>query len=91
MTLTLNEFQFMVCEAKFDIVTFSKTWLKNERRLIEFVNIPFYKVSFRDVKRDGGVDPKDCISCKLRNDIVRESSIKYVRSNIVTPLPHVRA
>ena len=57
MTSTFGEFQFMVNESKFDIITLSKTWLKNDRYLLEYVSLPGYKFSYRnrDGKRGGGV------------------------------------
>ena len=49
--------QFMIKESKFDIITLSKTLLKNGKYLLEYVNLPDYKFSYRnrDKKRDGGV------------------------------------
>ena len=48
----------MVNESKFDIITLSETWLKNVKHLLEYVNLPGYKFSYRnrDEKRGGGVD-----------------------------------
>ena len=34
MTSTFDEFQFMVNELKFDIITLSETWLKNDKHLL---------------------------------------------------------
>ena len=74
MTLTFDEFQFKVNESKFDIITLSETWLKNNKRLLEYVNLPGYKFSYRnrDEKSVGdvGVYIKDCITYKIRNDII---------------------
>ena len=57
MTSTSHEFQFMVNESKLDIITLSETWLKNDKHLLEYVNLPGYKFSYRsgDEKRGGGV------------------------------------
>ena len=57
MTWTFDEFRFMVNESKFDIITLSETWLKNDKHLLEYVNLPGYKFSYRsrDEKRGGGV------------------------------------
>ena len=41
-------FQFMVHETKFDIITLSETWLKNEKHLLEYVNLTSYKFSDRN-------------------------------------------
>ena len=58
MTSTFDEFQFMVNKLKLDIITLSETWLKNDKHLLEYVNLPGYKFSYRnrDEKRGGGVD-----------------------------------
>ena len=74
MTSTFDEFQFMVNKLKLDIITLSETWLKNDKHLLEYVNLPGYKFSYRsgDEKRGGGVGIciKDCIRYKIRNDII---------------------
>ena len=74
MTSTFDEFQFMVNESKFDIITLSEIWLKNDNQLLEYVNLPGCKFCYRnrDEKRGGGVGVyiKDCITCKIRNDII---------------------
>ena len=48
MVSTFNEFQFMIYITKFDIITLSKTWLKNGKHLIEYVSLPGYKLSYRN-------------------------------------------
>ena len=57
MTSTFDEFQFMVNESKFDIITLSETWLNNDKHLLEYVNLPGYKFFYRnrDGKRGRGV------------------------------------
>ena len=57
MTSAFDEFQFIVNESKFDIITLSETWLKNDKYLLEYVNLPGSKFSYRnrDEKRGGGV------------------------------------
>ena len=74
MTSTFDEFQFMVNEQKFDIITLSETWLKNDEHLLEYANLPGYKFSYRnrDEKRGGdiGLYIKDYITYKIRNDII---------------------
>ena len=35
MASFFNDFQFIFYERKFDIITLSKTWLKNEKHLLE--------------------------------------------------------
>ena len=44
---TFNEFQFMIHETKFDIITLSETWVKNQKHFLEYVNLPGYKLSYR--------------------------------------------
>ena len=58
MTSTFGKFQFMVNESKFNIITLSETWLKNDKHLLEYVNLLGYKFSYRnqDEKRGGGVE-----------------------------------
>ena len=74
MTSTFDKFQFIVNESKFDIITLSETWLRNDKHLLEYVNLPGYKFSHRnrDEKRGGGVGAyiKDCITYKIRTDII---------------------
>ena len=57
MTSAFDEFQFIVNESKFYIITLSETWLKNDKYLLEYVNLPGSKFSYRnrDEKRGGGV------------------------------------
>ena len=40
MTSTFDEFQYMVKKSKFDIITLSETWLKNDKHRLEYVNLP---------------------------------------------------
>ena len=74
VTLTFDKSQFMVNESKFDIITLSETWLKNDKHLLEYVSLPGYKFSYRnrDEKRGGdvGIYIKDFITYKIRNDII---------------------
>ena len=48
MTSTFDKFQFIVNESKFDIITLSETWLKNDKHLSEYVNLPGYKFSYKN-------------------------------------------
>ena len=36
----------MVHKTKFDIVTLSEAWLKNEKHVLKYVNLPGYKFLF---------------------------------------------
>jgi len=75
MNSTFDEFQFMISEMKFDIITLSETWLKNDKNLLEYVKVPGYEFVYRnrDEKRGGGVGIyiKETINFKIRNDIVK--------------------
>ena len=87
MTSTFDEFQFMVNKLKLDIITLSETWLKNDKHLLEYVNLPGYKFSYRnrDEKRGGGVGVyiKDCITYKIRNDIISlDDSLEHLRVEV---------
>ena len=48
MTSTFDKFQFMVNESKFDIITLSETWSKKDKHLLEYVNLPGYKFSYKN-------------------------------------------
>ena len=83
VTLTFDKSQFMVNESKFDNITLSETWLKNDKHLLEYVSLPGYKFSYRnrDEKRGDGVGVyiKDCITYKIRNDIIRlDNSLEHL-------------
>ena len=58
---------------QYDIITLSETWLKDNDQLIEHVQIPGYKLDYRNRngKRGGGVGVynKDHIKFKRRRDI----------------------
>ena len=47
----------MLMRYKFDVITLSETWLKDNALLLQHVNIPGYKVEFanRPNERGGGV------------------------------------
>ena len=38
----------MIHGTKFDILTLSETWVKNQKHLLEYVNLPGYKLSYRN-------------------------------------------
>ena len=62
-TSTFDEFEFTVNETKFNIITLSEIWLKNDKHLLKYVNLSGFKVSYknRGEKRGGsaGVYKKD--------------------------------
>jgi len=72
MSSTFDEFQVMLKQHQFDIITLSETWLKDNKHLLEYVKLSGYNFSFknRDNKRGGGVGVyiKDTIEYKVRND-----------------------
>jgi len=83
MTSTFDEFQLMVHQTNFDIITLSETWLKNDRHLLEYVELPGYNFTYRnrDERRGGGVGIyiKDTIQFKVRNDITNvNTSIEHL-------------
>ena len=73
MCSTSDEFYVMCNTYKYDIITLSETWLKNNHHLIEHVQIPGYQLDFgnRDNTRGGavGVYIKEHIKFKRRHDI----------------------
>lgn len=78
ITSSFTEFEAMLMRYKFDIITLSETWLKDNALLLQHVNIPGYKVEFvnRPNKRGGGVGLyiKDNLQFKVRNDINRHDT-----------------
>ena len=43
MSSTFDEFQFMINQTNFDVITLSETWLKNDKHLLEDVRLPGYE------------------------------------------------
>ena len=58
----------------FNIMTLSETWLKNNKHMLEYVQIEGYNSEFinREGRRSGGVGVyvKDCFKYKIRKDII---------------------
>ena len=73
MCSTFDEFYVMCNTCKYDIITLSETWLKNNHHLIEHVQIPGYQLDYRnrDNTRGGGMGVyiKEHIKFKRRHDI----------------------
>ena len=69
------EFQWFMETYKFDIMTLSETWLKNDQNVLNYVNIQGYNVEYRnrDKKRGGrvGMYIKSSIKYLVRKDIIR--------------------
>ena len=40
MSSTFDEFQVMINESQFDIVTLSETWLRDKKHLLDYVKMP---------------------------------------------------
>ena len=73
MVSSFDEFNVMLQEHPFDILTLSETWLKDDVNLLNYVQIPGYKFSYknRNERRGGGVGLyiKDSIEYKVRHDL----------------------
>ena len=83
ITSSFAEFEAMLMRYKFDIITLSETWLKDNPHLLNHVTIPGYKTEFnnRDGKRGGGVGLyiKENLQYKRRNDIIqKDKSIEHL-------------
>ena len=70
------EFQLFVETYKFDFMTTTETWLKNDNKMIDYVQIPGYQLKYRkrENRRGGGVGVyiKEYIKeYKVRKDINR--------------------
>ena len=73
----------MINQIKFDVITLSETWLKNDKHLLEYVGLPGYEFAYRnrEEKRSGGVGIyiRDTIQFKLRSDISKlDVSIEHL-------------
>ena len=57
MVSSFDEFHVILQEHPFDILTLSETWLKDNMNLLNYVQIPGYKFSYknRSERRGGGV------------------------------------
>ena len=80
---TFDEFTCMSNTQKFDIMTLSETWLKDNPHLLDYVKIDGYEFKFRNREhpRGGGVGLyiRSDIKYKLRNDIVNTNTdIKHL-------------
>ena len=82
VTTTFAEFEAMLYTYKFDVITLSETWLKDNKMLLEHVKIPGYNFEYlnRQSKRGGGVGCylKEHFDYKIRDDIFRkDTSIEH--------------
>ena len=75
MSSTFNEFQVMINENQFGIVTLSEWWLRDNKHLLDYVKIPGYNFVYenREQKRGGGVGAylKEELDFKIREDLNR--------------------
>ena len=57
LSSTFDEFHVMLNEYQFDIITMSETWLKDNQKLLDYVDIPGYILEYanHDNKRGGSV------------------------------------
>ena len=55
MVSSFDEFNVMLQEHPFDILTLSETWLKDDVNLLNYVQIPGYKFSYKNRKEEEGV------------------------------------
>ena len=83
MSSTFDEFQIMINENQFDIVTLFKTSLNDNKHLRDYVKIPDCNFVYknREQKRDGGVGAylKEELDFKIRQDLNRlDTTIEQV-------------
>ena len=57
MSSTFDEFQVMLYQHLFDIITLSETWLPNDSNLLQYIQIPGYSLCYKnqDKQQGGGV------------------------------------
>ena len=82
LSSTFDEFHVMLNEYQFDIITMSETWLKDNQKLLDYVDIPGYNLEYanRDNKRGGGVGVyiKETFTYTERKDIINlDKSIEH--------------
>ena len=83
MSSTFEEFQFMINQTKFDVITLSEMWLKNDKHLLEYVRLSGYEFAYRnrDEKRGGGagIFIRVTIEFKVRSDMSKlDDSIEHL-------------
>ena len=83
ITSTFAEFEMMLSTYRFDIITLSETWLKDNKMLLDHVKISGYRFEYlnRQIKRGGGVGCyiKEHFEYKVRDDIYRkETTIEHL-------------
>ena len=83
MSSTFDEFQFVINQTNFDVITLSETWLKNDKYLLEYIRLSGYEFAYRnrDEKRGGGVGIyiRDTTEFKVRNGISKlDESVEHL-------------
>ena len=48
MSYMFDEFQFLINQTLFDVITPSETWLKNEKHLLEYVRLSGYQFAYQN-------------------------------------------
>ena len=54
MSSTFDEFQVMLYQHLFDIITLSETWLRNDSDLLQYIQIPGYSLCYKNQDRQQG-------------------------------------
>ena len=90
LSSTFDEFHVMLNEYQFDIITMSETWLKDNQKLLDYVDIPGSNLEYanRDNKRGGGagVYIKETFTYTERKDIINlDKSIEHYGSIFYQP------
>ena len=73
MNYTFDEFQVMINENQFNIVTLSETVLRNNKHLLKYVQIPGHNFVYKNRKQKsgggGGAYLKEELDFKIREDL----------------------
>ena len=74
MLSTFDEFECLIHQYPFDVITLSETWLKDNQHVLDYVRISGYSIEYRNRKdRSGGgvgIYLRDNINSKVRSDII---------------------
>ena len=74
MLLSIDAFQNLIQQYRFNITSLSNTWLTENIHLLEFVQLPNYNMTYNNSlnKRGGrvGMYIKQYLKCKVRKDII---------------------
>ena len=75
-----DEFHVMLNEYQFAIITMSETWLKDNQKLLDYVDIPGHNLEYanRDNKQGGAIGAyiKEIFTCSEREDIIEHYWLK---------------